>query len=84
MTYVTMWIGALSLSALPFFSGYYSKDTILEVALARDSGRPLRLGPRHDRALMTAFYISRVMFMTFHGEPRAGEKAMHHAHGALG
>jgi NADH-quinone oxidoreductase subunit L len=29
---------------------------------------------------MTAFYISRVMFMTFHGEPRAGEEAMHHAH----
>ena len=31
-------------------------------------------------AFMTAFYISRVMFMTFHGEPRAGEEAMHHAH----
>jgi NADH-quinone oxidoreductase subunit L len=29
---------------------------------------------------MTAFYISRVMFMTFHGEPRAGEEVMHHAH----
>src|SRR5258705_9048639 len=31
-------------------------------------------------AFMTAFYISRVMFMTFHGEPRAGEETMHHAH----
>jgi NADH-quinone oxidoreductase subunit L len=31
-------------------------------------------------AFMTAFYISRVMFMTFHGEPRAGEEVMHHAH----
>ena len=29
---------------------------------------------------MTAFYISRVMFMTFHGEPRADEETMHHAH----
>jgi NADH-quinone oxidoreductase subunit L len=81
ITYVTMWIGALSLSALPFFSGYYSKDTILEAAWASGSavGRyAWVLGT--IAALMTAFYISRVMFMTFHGEPRAGEEAMHHAH----
>src|SRR3954451_10572844 len=81
ITYVTMWIGALSLSALPFFSGYYSKDTILEAAWASGSavGRyAWVLGT--VAALMTAFYISRVMFMTFHGEPRAGEEAMHHAH----
>jgi NADH-quinone oxidoreductase subunit L len=81
ITYVTMWVGALSLSALPFFSGYYSKDTILEAAWASGSavGRyAWVLGT--VAALMTAFYISRVMFMTFHGEPRAGEEAMHHAH----
>jgi len=81
VTYVTMWIGALSLSALPFFSGYYSKDTILEAAWASGSavGRyAWVLGT--VAALMTAFYISRVMFMTIHGEPRAGEEAMHHAH----
>jgi NADH-quinone oxidoreductase subunit L len=81
VTYVTMWVGALSLSALPFFSGYYSKDTILEAAWASGSavGRyAWVLGT--VAALMTAFYISRVMFMTFHGEPRAGEEAMHHAH----
>jgi len=81
ITYVTMWIGALSLSALPFFSGYYSKDTILEAAWASGSavGRyAWVLGT--VAALMTAFYISRVMFMTFHGEPRAGEEAMQHAH----
>ena len=76
ITYVTMWIGALSLSALPFFSGYYSKDTILEAAWASGSavGRyAWVLGT--IAALMTAFYISRVMFMTFHGEPRAGEES---------
>jgi NADH-quinone oxidoreductase subunit L len=81
ITYVTMWIGALSLSAIPFFSGYYSKDTILEAAWASGSavGRyAWVLGT--VGAFMTAFYISRVMFMTFHGEPRAGEETMHHAH----
>ncbi len=52
ITYVTMWIGALSLSALPFFSGYYSKDTILEAAWASGiGGRPLCLGPRHRRGV---------------------------------
>src|SRR6266581_337466 len=81
VTYVTMWIGALSLSAIPFFSGYYSKDTILDAAWASGTavGRySWVLGT--VGAFMTAFYISRVMFMTFHGEPRAGEEAMHHAH----
>ena len=81
VTYVTMWVGALSLSAIPFFSGYYSKDTILDAAWA--AGTPVGryawvLGT--VAALMTAFYISRVMFMTFHGESRADEEAMHHAH----
>jgi NADH-quinone oxidoreductase subunit L len=81
ITYVTMWVGALSLSGIPPFSGYWSKDTILDAAWA--SGNAVGrygwvLGTA--AAFMTAFYISRVMFMTFHGEPRADEETMHHAH----
>jgi NADH-quinone oxidoreductase subunit L len=80
-TYGTMWIGALSLSGIPLFSGYYSKDMILEAAWA--AGTPVGryawvLGT--VAAFMTAFYIARVMFMTFHGQPRADEETMHHAH----
>jgi NADH-quinone oxidoreductase subunit L len=81
ITYATMWIGALSLSGIPFFSGYYSKDTILDAAWAAGTavGRyAWVLGT--VAAFMTAFYISRVMFMTFHGEPRADEETLHHAH----
>ena len=80
-TYVTMWVGALSLSGIPPFSGYWSKDTIIDADWA--SGTAVGhyawcLGTL--AAFMTAFYISRVMFMTFHGEPRADEETMHHAH----
>ncbi|MGH7040096.1 MAG: NADH-quinone oxidoreductase subunit L [Stellaceae bacterium] len=81
VTYVTMWIGALSLSAIPDFSGYYSKDTILDATWASGSavGRyGWVLGTL--AAFMTAFYISRVMFMTFHGKPRADDETLHHAH----
>jgi NADH-quinone oxidoreductase subunit L len=80
-TYFTMWIGALSLSGIPPFSGYWSKDTIIDAdwASATAVGRyAWVLGTA--AAFMTAFYISRVMFMTFHGEPRAAEETMHHAH----
>jgi NADH-quinone oxidoreductase subunit L len=80
-TYGTMWVGALSLSGIPYFSGYFSKDMILSATWASGSavGRyAFTLGIL--AAFMTAFYISRVMFMTFHGEPRADEETMHHAH----
>ena len=81
ITYITMWFGALSLSGIPPFSGYFSKDTILDAAWASGTAAGRYgwvLGT--VAAFMTAFYISRLMFMTFHGKPRAGEEAMHHAH----
>lgn len=80
-TYATMWVGALSLSGIPYFAGYFSKDMILSATWASGTavGRySFVLGTL--AAFMTAFYISRVMFMTFHGVSRADAETLHHAH----
>ena len=83
ITYTYMWIGNLALAGLPFFAGYYSKDLILESVFA--AHRPAAtyafvLGIA--AAVMTAFYSWRLLFMTFHGKPRASEEVMHHVHEA--
>jgi NADH-quinone oxidoreductase subunit L len=80
-TYILMWIGSLALAGLPFFAGYFSKDIILESAFASGStigGLAFVLGIL--AACMTAFYSWRLLFMTFHGEPKADEKVMAHVH----
>ena len=80
-TYVLMWIGSLSLAGIPFFAGYYSKDTILMASWASGSavGRySYCLGT--FTAFLTAFYSWRLIIMTFHGAPRADHETMHHVH----
>ena len=80
-TYALMWIGSLALAGVPFFAGYFSKDIILESAFAAHSGIgnfAFALGIA--AAVMTAFYSWRLLFMTFHGAPRASAEAMSHVH----
>ncbi|MBM3486812.1 MAG: NADH-quinone oxidoreductase subunit L [Alphaproteobacteria bacterium] len=80
-TYAVMWIGSLALAGIPFFAGYYSKDIVLEAAFAAGSWMgqyAFWLGLL--AALLTAFYSWRLLFMTFHGAPRADEKTMAHVH----
>ncbi|MGF1476910.1 MAG: NADH-quinone oxidoreductase subunit L [Geminicoccaceae bacterium] len=81
VTYAMMWIGSLALMGVPIFAGFFSKDLILEAAWA--SHGPFAtyafvLGIL--AAVMTAFYSGRLIFMTFHGEPRASEEVMSHVH----
>lgn len=81
VTYAYMWIGSLALAGLPFFAGYYSKDLILESAFM--SGHwtgsfAFILGI--IAAFLTAFYSGRLLWMTFHGKPRASKEVMSHVH----
>ena len=73
ITYITMVIGTLALVGTPFFSGFYSKDTIIEAAAhhAHEANNwvatygywAVLLG-----AFVTAFYSFRLLYMTFHGK----------------
>ncbi len=81
LTYGVMWVGSLALAGVPFFAGYYSKDIILESAFAAHSWvgtYAFWLGIA--AAVFTAFYSWRLLFMTFHGAPRADERVMAHVH----
>lgn len=76
-----MWIGNLALAGLPWFAGYYSKDIILEAAFAAHSPFGMyAFWMGIAAATLTAFYSWRLLFMTFHGKPRASEEVMSHVH----
>ena len=80
-TYALMWIGSLALAGIPWFAGFFSKDMILEAAFASGTTHGLiayALGV--TTAFMTAFYSWRLLFLTFHGAPRADHHTMEHVH----
>jgi proton-translocating NADH-quinone oxidoreductase chain L len=83
-TAITMLIGTLAISGVPFFSGFYSKDAILAAALARVEDSPqhilLFVFPAVG-AILTAFYMFRMWLLTFAGEPRGYPAAAKSAHG---
>ncbi len=81
VTYVTMWLGSLALAGIPYFAGYWSKDAILEATFA--AGTPVGTYGfvcGTVAAFLTAFYSWRLLFMTFHGTPRASAHVMAHVH----
>ena len=67
VTFVTMFVGSLAIAGVPPFSGFFSKDEILYRAFL---GNKLLWGLAVATAGMTAFYMFRLIFMTFFGEYR--------------
>jgi NADH-quinone oxidoreductase subunit L len=82
ITYVTMVIGALALCGIPPFAGFFSKDAIIEaVHLSKIPGQGYAYFAVVAGVFVTAFYTFRMIFMTFHGQPRF-DTASKPAHGA--
>ncbi|HTV86535.1 MAG TPA: NADH-quinone oxidoreductase subunit L [Dyella sp.] len=80
ITWITMWIGALALCGVPFFSGFYSKDTIIDaVHESHRWGHVYAYFCVVAGAFVTATYTFRQMYMTFHGKERF-KVVEHHAH----
>lgn len=70
-TYSAMVVGSLSLAGFPFLTGFYSKDLILEAALASPSPlAPFAYGLGALSAFFTAFYSLRLLHFTFLSQPR--------------
>jgi len=75
-TYATMLIATLAIAGIPPLAGFFSKDAILFGAFTIPGGHPLYvLGLL--TALLTSFYMFRLIFLTFHGKPRYDEHKVH-------
>jgi len=84
-TFALMGIATLAIAGFPGFSGFFSKDEILSSAFARGAVQPVFYvfyGMGLLAALLTAFYMARLMTMTFFGENRTGEAERGHLHEA--
>ena len=89
ITYITTVIGSLALCGMPFFAGFYSKDSIIDAAkIASEHGGAVQhyaywcvlLG-----VFVTSFYSFRLLYMTFHGKERFRDAHDdHHGHDAHG
>ena len=84
-TATLMWIATLAIAGIPPFAGFFSKDEILGAAFAQGAARPIwyafwAMGIA--AALLTAFYMTRLMRYTFHGPNRTGDREREHLHEA--
>jgi NADH-quinone oxidoreductase subunit L len=77
ITYITFFIACLAIAGIPPFAGFFSKDEILAAAFANN---PLLYFIGLAGALLTAFYVFRLLALTFTGKFRGTEEQLHHVH----
>lgn len=77
ITYWTFLIGTLAITGIPFFSGMISKDEILAAVWGKN---PMVWFLTLCSAGLTAIYMFRLFFLTFHGDFRGSEDQKHHLH----
>jgi NADH-quinone oxidoreductase subunit L len=80
-THATMFIATLAIAGIPPFAGFFSKDEILWQTWTSEHGAYIWLWViGWATALMTAFYMFRLMYLTFHGHARMSHEVEHHIH----
>ncbi|MFN3169103.1 MAG: NADH-quinone oxidoreductase subunit L [Hyphomicrobiales bacterium] len=80
-TYAMMIIGTIALTGFPYTAGYFSKDAVIEAAFAAGDGvARYAFWMTVLAAMLTSFYSWRLIFLTFHGTPRASADVMSHVH----
>jgi NADH-quinone oxidoreductase subunit L len=77
ITFATFLISTLAISGLPPFSGFFSKDEILMTAFHHNT---VLWGIGSLASIMTAFYMFRLLYLTFYKEFRGTEEQKHHLH----
>ena len=76
-TYATMFAATLAIAGIPPFAGFFSKDAILFASFQNETGGRILCALGLLTALLTAFYMFRLIFLTFKGKPRYDEKKVH-------
>jgi NADH-quinone oxidoreductase subunit L len=76
-TYGTMLTATLAIAGIPLFAGFFSKDAILFTAFQSETGGRILYAFGLLTALLTAFYMFRLVFLTFSGKPRFDEHKVH-------
>ena len=81
ITWITSLIGSLALIGTPFFSGFYSKDSIIDAVQASHlTGAGFAQFATLAGVFVTAFYSFRMYFLVFHGKENFGHAHDHHSH----
>ncbi|HEY3929761.1 MAG TPA: NADH-quinone oxidoreductase subunit L [Candidatus Koribacter sp.] len=81
VTFGTMLVGTLAIAGIPPLAGFFSKDEILWQAWSSHGGTFRALWAiGFVTALMTSFYMFRLVYLTFFGQPRMSHEVEHHVH----
>ena len=79
-TYITFLAASISISGIPPFAGFFSKDEILWKAYSSPGAGHAVYYLLALAAFLTAFYSFRLIFMTFHGKSNVDHEVSHHVH----
>src|SRR4029079_9176138 len=80
VTFTTFTIATAAIAGLPPFAGFFSKDEILWFAFASTKGGPLLYAVAAGTALLTSFYMFRLLWVTFFGSARMSAETSRHVH----